>query len=92
MKAGPKVPIVKRCGANAEMRDKQGRLIFKVRTRGKQFPSAFRRLFKPIQKWDAWRIHYCATHRGQKLMWGFREGRIDPFTILSSLIYHYKRG
>jgi len=50
------------------------------------------RRFSLLTKYDAWRIAYCEKHRNQKLPLSFREGKINPFTLLVSVKLRIQEG
>jgi hypothetical protein len=90
MRAIKKHTAVRNCRSEACLRDERGNLIFKVRTHGYRMPRIIKKLLTPLKKWDAWRIGYCARHREDPLVAGFREGRVTPLTVFMTFVYKHK--
>ncbi len=55
----------------SKIEDKDGSLVVAMRT-----------LKSPLfQKWDAFRVQYCTTHRRAKLPYSYRAGKLDIYTL-----------
>ena len=64
-----------------EIKRGDGYLIYTERTRQFAFWA----------KYDRWRSEVCHKHRNDRLFIWFREGRIDPLTLLYALILKITR-
>jgi hypothetical protein len=50
------------------------------------------RRFHFLETYDEWRVAYCLKHRDKKLWLSFREGKVNPFTLIYALILKLRGG